>query len=220
MIASAETGTGKTLAYAFPILQELYIHRQRFGQRNEVEPLALLLLPTKELAEQVFHTFSLCEKMINNEIYVDGKQAVSMGSEDGGGKQQPPMMRSEDGKQQPLIRSEDGKQQVPKASGDGEQQELKASEDGKQQVLKVPEDERQQVSIGSGDGKQETHKGSGDGKQIHKGSEGERKLTNNSKFVVRKRLIVGTMSRAKQEQQIQKGTDIIIGTSGRGTVTR
>ncbi|KAL0479498.1 DEAD box RNA helicase [Acrasis kona] len=55
VIASAETGTGKTAAYAFPILNNL-IPRRLTELKNEydrIEPMALIITPTKELAEQV-----------------------------------------------------------------------------------------------------------------------------------------------------------------------
>ena len=46
----AQTGTGKTAAFALPILQQLIPNRQR-------KPRALILAPTRELAEQTLSTF-------------------------------------------------------------------------------------------------------------------------------------------------------------------
>ena len=46
VIGSAQTGTGKTAAFALPILSKL-------GQHNPVGPRALILEPTRELASQV-----------------------------------------------------------------------------------------------------------------------------------------------------------------------
>ena len=46
VIGSAQTGTGKTAAFALPILSKL-------GQHNPVGPRALVLEPTRELASQV-----------------------------------------------------------------------------------------------------------------------------------------------------------------------
>ena len=54
IIGSAQTGTGKTAAFALPILTKL-------GHHNPVGPRALILEPTRELAAQVetsFHSYS------------------------------------------------------------------------------------------------------------------------------------------------------------------
>ncbi|MFI5842531.1 DEAD/DEAH box helicase [Catenuloplanes sp. NPDC051500] len=47
LVGQAATGTGKTAAFALPVLQRLE------PGRRETEPLALVLVPTRELAEQV-----------------------------------------------------------------------------------------------------------------------------------------------------------------------
>src|SRR6478736_3230023 len=47
LVGQAATGTGKTAAFALPVLQRIL----REGRR--VEPLALVLVPTRELAVQV-----------------------------------------------------------------------------------------------------------------------------------------------------------------------
>jgi ATP-dependent RNA helicase DeaD len=47
LVGQAATGTGKTAAFALPILQRI------FGQGGQAEPLALVLVPTRELAVQV-----------------------------------------------------------------------------------------------------------------------------------------------------------------------
>ncbi len=53
ILAGAQTGTGKTAGFALPILQEL--------NRNHIEnnhyPKAVILVPTRELARQVFMSF-------------------------------------------------------------------------------------------------------------------------------------------------------------------
>ena len=54
VIGSAQTGTGKTAAFALPILSKL-------GQHSDVGPRVLILEPTRELAAQVetaFHDYS------------------------------------------------------------------------------------------------------------------------------------------------------------------
>jgi ATP-dependent RNA helicase DeaD len=51
LVGQAATGTGKTAAFALPILQQI------LAERGRAEPLALVLVPTRELAVQV------CEAM-------------------------------------------------------------------------------------------------------------------------------------------------------------
>jgi len=50
LLAGAQTGTGKTAAFALPIVQMLSEHTPRKKRRN---PRALVLVPTRELAAQV-----------------------------------------------------------------------------------------------------------------------------------------------------------------------
>ena len=52
VIGSAQTGTGKTAAFALPILSKL-------GSHNPVGPRALILEPTRELAAQVETAFAI-----------------------------------------------------------------------------------------------------------------------------------------------------------------
>lgn len=56
IVASAETGTGKTAAYGLPLLQRIYI-RKKYEEARGIEriaaPLGVVLCPTRELAEQV-----------------------------------------------------------------------------------------------------------------------------------------------------------------------
>jgi superfamily II DNA/RNA helicase len=49
LMASAQTGTGKTAAFAAPMLDRL----QNIKKRTGIGPLALILTPTRELAEQI-----------------------------------------------------------------------------------------------------------------------------------------------------------------------
>jgi ATP-dependent RNA helicase RhlE len=51
VIGSAQTGTGKTAAFALPIIQKLWNHRPKSP------PRALILEPTRELAAQVIENF-------------------------------------------------------------------------------------------------------------------------------------------------------------------
>ncbi|MDR2844694.1 MAG: DEAD/DEAH box helicase [Puniceicoccales bacterium] len=54
MLGTAQTGTGKTAAFALPILQLLLRHPRRMP-RNSVR--ALILTPTRELAAQIYKSF-------------------------------------------------------------------------------------------------------------------------------------------------------------------
>ena len=51
-LLAAETGCGKTLAYLLPILQQL-THRSSRIKRKPNQPACLILVPTRELADQV-----------------------------------------------------------------------------------------------------------------------------------------------------------------------
>ncbi len=57
VVACAETGTGKTLAFAVPILQRLLVEQPPYGD-SQREPFtrALILAPTRELAVQIEDT--------------------------------------------------------------------------------------------------------------------------------------------------------------------
>ncbi|MFC0865556.1 DEAD/DEAH box helicase [Sphaerimonospora cavernae] len=54
LLGQAATGTGKTAAFALPVLQRMHDERTRQGEGGDgVKPMALVLLPTRELAVQV-----------------------------------------------------------------------------------------------------------------------------------------------------------------------
>jgi len=55
ILANAQTGTGKTAAYALPVLQQMHDQAQATA---EGKTRALILTPTRELAEQVAETIS------------------------------------------------------------------------------------------------------------------------------------------------------------------
>ena len=62
VIVKSATGSGKTLSYIIPIIQRL-INYSKENQNYQKEILALILLPARELAEQVYSEFS---KFISN----------------------------------------------------------------------------------------------------------------------------------------------------------
>ncbi len=76
VLGSAQTGTGKTAAFAIPILQHLYNDRlQNHGQRKIK---ALVITPTRELAIQIADSFSTYGRFTgirNTVIYGGVKQA-------------------------------------------------------------------------------------------------------------------------------------------------
>ena len=53
VICAAETGCGKTLAYLLPIIQRLLMYKPTIDNSDSSSPLAVILLPSQELAEQV-----------------------------------------------------------------------------------------------------------------------------------------------------------------------
>ena len=58
LLGTAQTGTGKTAAFAIPIIQQLLANPER-GKRREIK--ALILTPTRELAAQIsdcFHDYA------------------------------------------------------------------------------------------------------------------------------------------------------------------
>jgi ATP-dependent RNA helicase RhlE len=64
ILGSAQTGTGKTAAYAIPILQKIYLEKL---EQNETKKTikALVLAPTRELALQIYDNFVEYSKYIN-----------------------------------------------------------------------------------------------------------------------------------------------------------
>lgn len=56
VLGSAQTGTGKTAAFAIPILQHLYLDRQQQNSPRKIN--ALVITPTRELAIQIGESFS------------------------------------------------------------------------------------------------------------------------------------------------------------------
>ncbi|KAI8610519.1 P-loop containing nucleoside triphosphate hydrolase protein [Chytriomyces sp. MP71] len=60
LLGRARTGTGKTLAFALPVVETLkrdkVMHRAEFSKRGRT-PFALVMAPTRELANQVFKEF-------------------------------------------------------------------------------------------------------------------------------------------------------------------
>ncbi len=62
VLASAQTGTGKTAAFAIPILQHMYQDRQQIQSRKIN---ALIITPTRELAIQIGESFSTYGKYTN-----------------------------------------------------------------------------------------------------------------------------------------------------------
>lgn len=57
VLGSAQTGTGKTAAFAIPILQHLFLDRQRNNSQRKIK--ALVITPTRELAIQIGESFTV-----------------------------------------------------------------------------------------------------------------------------------------------------------------
>jgi len=62
LLGCAQTGTGKTAAFALPILHLLSERRQASGSRS---PRALVLTPTRELALQISDSFRVYGRHLN-----------------------------------------------------------------------------------------------------------------------------------------------------------
>jgi len=56
VLGSAQTGTGKTAAFAIPILQHLFLDRQRKSKPQKIN--SLIITPTRELAIQIAESFT------------------------------------------------------------------------------------------------------------------------------------------------------------------
>lgn len=63
VIASAQTGTGKTAAFALPILQILFTAQDTVKRGKYIK--ALIVSPTRELAEQIHESFKVYGKYTN-----------------------------------------------------------------------------------------------------------------------------------------------------------
>jgi len=72
LLGCAQTGTGKTAAFAIPILQHLYHERQRNGRVRKIR--ALVVTPTRELAIQIGDSFTTYGKFtgIKNTVIFGG----------------------------------------------------------------------------------------------------------------------------------------------------
>lgn len=67
VLAGAQTGTGKTAAFGLPLIQR-FIHNPLQGERTGKEIRALVLVPTRELAQQVFDNLTAYAKGHNVKI--------------------------------------------------------------------------------------------------------------------------------------------------------
>lgn len=56
LLGCAQTGTGKTAAFAIPILQHLYLDEHQFKGQRRIK--ALVVTPTRELAIQIAESFT------------------------------------------------------------------------------------------------------------------------------------------------------------------
>jgi ATP-dependent RNA helicase RhlE len=72
LLGVAQTGTGKTAAFAIPILQHFHNHRQQNGGRRRIK--ALVVTPTRELAIQISESFTTYGKYtgIRNTVIFGG----------------------------------------------------------------------------------------------------------------------------------------------------
>ncbi len=73
ILATASTGTGKTLSFLVPMIERLEEISTPSGKGNRNPVLALILLPTRELAMQVLENYhKLCPVLKNDAVLVCG----------------------------------------------------------------------------------------------------------------------------------------------------
>ena len=83
VLGSAQTGTGKTAAFAIPILQHLFLDRQQKNRPHKIN--ALIITPTRELAIQIGASFRVYGKYtgIKNTVVFggvkQGTQTIALG---------------------------------------------------------------------------------------------------------------------------------------------
>lgn len=53
-LVTAETGCGKTLAYLVPLAQQILEQKWKRLKRGHNEPYGIILVPSHELAEQIY----------------------------------------------------------------------------------------------------------------------------------------------------------------------
>jgi len=72
LLGCAQTGTGKTAAFATPILQHLYLDKQNNVGKRKIK--VLVVTPTRELAIQIADSFSTYGKFtgIKNTVVFGG----------------------------------------------------------------------------------------------------------------------------------------------------
>ncbi|MGI4831569.1 MAG: DEAD/DEAH box helicase, partial [Janthinobacterium lividum] len=73
ILATASTGTGKTLSFLVPMIERLEEISEPSGKGKKNSLLALILLPTRELAMQVLeHYHKICPQLKNDAVLVCG----------------------------------------------------------------------------------------------------------------------------------------------------
>ena len=73
ILATASTGTGKTLSFLVPMIERLEEISEPSGKGKKNSILALILLPTRELAMQVLeHYHKICPQLKNDAVLVCG----------------------------------------------------------------------------------------------------------------------------------------------------
>lgn len=77
-LIAAQTGSGKTLAFAAPILSELQSLKEAHGLAHlPRQILALILTPTRELAQQIHGNINLALSSLNSEVAIENQLTVS-----------------------------------------------------------------------------------------------------------------------------------------------
>jgi len=77
LLGSAQTGTGKTAAFAIPIIQQLYLRNNKGNDKRKIR--ALIVTPTRELAIQIGDSFTAYGRFTNikNTVIFGGVKQAS-----------------------------------------------------------------------------------------------------------------------------------------------
>jgi len=77
LLGSAQTGTGKTAAFAIPIIQKLYLNENKNSGKRQIK--ALVVTPTRELAIQIADSFTAYSRFTNvkNTVIFGGVKQAS-----------------------------------------------------------------------------------------------------------------------------------------------
>jgi ATP-dependent RNA helicase DDX21 len=72
IVVRSQTGTGKTLAYALPLMEKVHSGHLKMHPETEGSPVILVLVPTRELAKQVYEEFGKLDTKLSGACIYGG----------------------------------------------------------------------------------------------------------------------------------------------------